>query len=73
MYHSQLLLAYIGPETVLPATSALVAMAGLILTFWRFIVARCRRMVVFLTPRRWRSPAEPSVVATSPDAITDGE
>jgi hypothetical protein len=41
-------LAYIGPETALPVASALAAIAGVCLTFWRYIrmmLARCWRFV----------------------------
>ena len=43
-----LVLGYVGPETVLPVASALAAIAGVFLTFGRYIrmvVARCWRAV----------------------------
>lgn len=48
MLPSDLPLAYIGPETALPVASALAAIAGVCLTFWRYIrmmAARCWRVI----------------------------
>lgn len=42
------LLAYVGPETVLPVASALAAIAGVFLTFGRYIrmmASRCWRTI----------------------------
>ncbi|MFO1092845.1 MAG: hypothetical protein U0992_05945 [Planctomycetaceae bacterium] len=53
------LLAYIGPETALPVASALAAIAGVCLTFWRYIrmlLSRCWR---FVTRRGAESPELP--------------
>lgn len=44
-------LAYIGPETALPVASALAAVAGVCLTFWRYIRMMCSRCWRFLTRR----------------------
>jgi hypothetical protein len=44
----QFVLGYVGPETVLPVASALAAIAGVFLTFGRYIrivIARCWRVV----------------------------
>jgi len=46
MIHSPTLLAYIGPETVLPIGSALAAIGGVAMIFWnslRRAAARCFR------------------------------
>jgi len=34
-----MLLAYLGPETILPAASALAAVVGVVLICWRFVIA----------------------------------
>ena len=37
-----LVLLYVGPEVLLPVTSALAAIAGIALMFWNKIVGLCR-------------------------------
>ena len=51
---------YIGPETILPLTSILAAVFGVILMFWRWIVGTvrrlfrgCSRVVARLFGRTW--------------------
>jgi len=44
-------LAYIGPETALPVASALAAVAGVCLTFWRYIRMICSRCWRLITRR----------------------
>lgn len=39
-----ILLAYIGPETMLPLASVLAAVTGFILMFWKYIFRLIRRM-----------------------------
>ena len=40
-------LAYIGPETILPATSALAAAGGVVLLCWRYV----RRFLAWIVGR----------------------
>jgi hypothetical protein len=35
---------YFGPETVLPVTSILAAVLGVVLLFWRLLVSRMRKI-----------------------------
>jgi hypothetical protein len=46
-----LILAYIGPETFLPFTSALAAIAGAVLIFWNRLVGFARKLRQMLTRR----------------------
>lgn len=49
-----LLPAYIGPETALPVASALAAVVGVCLTFWRYIrmmISRCWRFITRRGPQ----------------------
>ena len=52
-----LILLYIGPEVVAPILSALAAIGGVLLMFWRRVVAATRAAGRFITgkPR----PADP--------------
>lgn len=38
-------LAYIGPDQILPLTSVLGAIVGVLLLFWRYVVTLFRRLV----------------------------
>lgn len=52
-------LAYIGPETALPVASALAAIAGVVLTFWRYIrmmMSRCWRFILRRGPQPETQP-----------------
>ncbi len=52
-----LLLAYLGPETIVPATSALAAAGGLLLTFGGWLTRPLRRGFRWLFgTRRGRQP-----------------
>ena len=42
------LLAYLGPETILPLTSALAAAGGVLLIGWRHIRIFCRKVFRFI-------------------------
>lgn len=42
---------YIGPETLMPLASALAAIAGVLLLFWRRTVGAVRAGVRFVTQR----------------------
>ena len=45
-------LLYIGPETIIPLTSFLAAIAGVFLMFWRWIVGTFLRIVNRITGRK---------------------
>ncbi|MCI0459303.1 MAG: hypothetical protein L0Z62_20330 [Gemmataceae bacterium] len=71
MMFSQGLLAYIGPETVLPATSILAVLGGILLAFWQSIVQSVVRVFRFV----FRLPASPPVsdpAAPAPPAQGEG-
>ena len=40
--------AYVGPDQILPLTSVLSALVGLVLMFWRWVVSFFRRAWVLL-------------------------
>ena len=42
-----LLILYIGPETIIPLTSFLAAIVGILLMFWRWVVGIFRRGIRF--------------------------
>ena len=54
-----MLLAYLGPEAVLPLTSTLAAVAGLVLMFGRQL-SRFLFMIVSTTTRRSPTTAKPA-------------
>jgi len=56
-----MLLAYFGPETVLPVTSALAGIAGFFLMFGRVAVAFCKGSVRKAMRLMRRRPATPSL------------
>ncbi len=47
---------YLGPDTILPATSVLAAVGGVILAFWGHVTGGVARAVRFLL----RRPAPPA-------------
>lgn len=47
--HLPVTLAYVGPDQILPLTSVLGAIVGVLLIFWRYVVALFRRVVQFFT------------------------
>lgn len=53
-----MLLLYLGPEVVAPVLSAIAAVGGVLLMFWRRVVATARSMVRLVTgkPAREASP-----------------
>ncbi len=70
MAFSQELLAYIGPETVLPATSILAMIGGILLAFWQSIAQTAVRVFRFV----FRLPTSPP--ASDPASVvppTQGE
>ena len=48
---------YIGPETIMPVASALAAITGVMLMFWRRTVAFFKAIVRFVRDKTIRSPA----------------
>ena len=42
-----LMVLYIGPETILPLTSFLAAVVGVLLMFWRYVVGVVKRSFHF--------------------------
>lgn len=53
MSHFTSLLAYLGPETVLPLTSFLAAIVGVVLVCWRYLLVGMKKIVsvIFRRPR----------------------
>lgn len=53
MLHFSSLLAYLGPETVLPLTSVLAAIVGVVLVCWRYLLVGMKKIVsvIFRRPR----------------------
>lgn len=47
-----LLLLYVGPDVLLPLTSALAAIAGVALMFWQRVVGAARSVWRVVFPRR---------------------
>jgi hypothetical protein len=51
---------YLGPEVVAPVLSAIAAVGGVLLMFWRRVVATARAAVRLVTGRRAPdAPADP--------------
>lgn len=48
---------YIGPETIMPVASALAAVAGIMLMFWRRTVAFFKTILRFVRDKTIGSPA----------------
>jgi hypothetical protein len=46
------LIGYIGPDTAMPLASGLAAAVGLVLIFWQYVVAMCKRVVGYVR-RKW--------------------
>jgi hypothetical protein len=51
---------YIGPDTILPATSILAAVGGILLAFWNYVAGAAVKAVRFIR----RRPAAPDRPAT---------
>ncbi len=49
---ASLVLTYMGPQTVLPLASAIAAVIGFILIFWRFLVGLVRKLFKLLFRRK---------------------
>jgi hypothetical protein len=56
-------LGYIGPETILPATSILAAVGGFVLAFWNYLAGAVAKTVRFVFRRP--APAAPCRAATA--------
>jgi len=46
-----LIFLYFGPETTLPLASALAAIIGVLLVFWRFLIAKVKKVFKFVFKR----------------------
>jgi len=51
MSHEMLWFAYIGPDTMVPLASALAAIGGAVLLFWRYLVLACKKAFRFVRRR----------------------
>ena len=54
-----MLLLYLGPEVVAPVLSALAAVGGVLLMFWRRVVATFRALVRLVTGKPASTPETP--------------
>jgi hypothetical protein len=64
------LLAYIGPETILPATSVLAGLGGLLLMFGHRLRGMFNRCVQRITGRK---PAEAEVSDTTEGEVAEAD
>jgi hypothetical protein len=55
---NEFLLAYLGPETMLPLASFFAAIVGALLVCWRYVVAAMSRMISLVTGRKKPSDSE---------------
>lgn len=64
-----MLLLYLGPEVVAPVLSALAAVGGVLLMFWRRVAAGARALFRLVTGRAADAPPEQESVSppTSPN------
>jgi hypothetical protein len=60
---------YLGPETIMPLASILATVIGVILVFWRFIVAFIKKGFRFIFRRK--SVSEESDIESGPDAVKE--
>lgn len=58
-----MLLLYIGPEVVAPILSALAAVGGVLLMFWRRVVAAARAVGRLVTGKSRKEPPEQDPIA----------
>jgi len=63
---SPVVLAYVGPDQIMPITSVLSALVGVALMFWNKIAGFVARTWVSFTRRSETAPAPPA------DSATDG-
>lgn len=59
------MLLYLGPEVIAPVLSALAAVGGVLLMFWRRVVAGVRAVMRFVTgkPAPEEAPSEQDIPA----------
>ena len=55
---ANIVLLYIGPETFMPILSALAAVGGVLLIFWRNVMAFFRKAFNFIRPKDKAESAE---------------
>ncbi len=55
---ADIVLLYIGPETFMPILSALAAVGGVLLMFWRHVMAFFRKAINFFRNKDEAEPAE---------------
>lgn len=51
---------YVGPETIIPATSILAAVGGIVLAFWNYLAGGVAKTVRFVLRRPAPSPGQGS-------------
>jgi len=61
------ILAYLGPETMLPLASFLAAITGFILMFWRYVFQLIRRMFAAIFRRKQKNINAKTVAANRTD------
>ena len=57
--HQVLVVLYVGPETILPLTSALAAIVGVLLLVWHRVVELVRKAWLFCTGKAESSSKTP--------------
>jgi hypothetical protein len=60
---------YLGPDTILPLTSAIAAVLGVVLIFWRYILSAIKKLIRKI---RHQPLVEPAAALMDPDAEPDG-
>jgi hypothetical protein len=60
------LFGYIGPETILPATSILAAVGGVVLAFWNSVAGAAVKAVRFVLRRPAPAPADTEAASPAP-------
>jgi hypothetical protein len=63
------LLCYIGPDTMLPLASALAALTGVVLMFWKYLVGLVRRAFGMV----FRRMQKIAVTKTSAASLSNGK
>lgn len=61
------ILLYVGPDALLPLASAFAAITGVVLMFWRGLIALAGRLRRLVLPRRTQSrTTQENISATEP-------
>ena len=60
---------YLGPETILPLTSVIAAVVGVLLIFWRYILSAIKKLIRKI---RHQPIMEPAAMLIDPDVEPDG-